>query len=148
MMYHLDIHQGIHRIALAVLTVAILVIAGNTVAAQPFFTNPPCPAVKVVNNNPTCPAIIQFTTIPAAVWPATITLAPGGSVFLPNPAPGVTVTGITDVFATFVPFNPPPAPFSACGPTGWWINGISLNSSVTCSFKVCADPATCTIRLL
>lgn len=127
--------------------VLVALIAAATLHAQPVFNNPPCTGVKVINNNATCTAQFRFTTIPAGAWPVSFNVPPGGSVGLPIPATGITVTGFTDAFGVFQTFNAPPPTFTGCGPTGWWRTGVYLWPALACSFRICADPATCSITV-
>lgn len=135
------------HLAAALIVLVAMIVTAQTSFAQPVFTNPPCPGVKVRNNNLTCTAQVRLVTVPPGVWPALITLAPGTGFGLPMPVASVTVTGMTDVFGTFFPFNAPPPPITGCGPGAWWISGIFLAPALGCSFNVCADPSTCSITL-
>lgn len=134
-----------HLIA-AVIVVVAAMVAAQASFAQPVFTNPPCPGVKVVNNNP-CAAQLRLVTTPPGVWPAVINLPSGVGLILAVPATGVTVNGVTDVLGVFHAFNPPPSPVAVCGPNAWWITNIFLAPAAACRFTVCADPVNCSITL-
>lgn len=130
------------RLLAAVIIALAATVAAKTLNAQATFTNPPCAAIAVVNNNP-CGAIINLVTVPANFWPP-FNLPSGAGVFLPIPAgAAVRVVGIIPAGGPATPFNPPPPPFVACGPTAWW--AVNLPLAPGCRFSACVDPANCSI---
>lgn len=131
-------------LAAVIIALAATVVAKN-LRAQAIFTNPPCAAIAVVNNHPTCAATINLVTVPAGVWPS-FNLPAGAGLFLPMPAGGtVKVIGIIPPGSPAVAFSPPPPTFAGCNATSWWAVNLQLSSG--CRFKVCVDPATCSIKV-
>lgn len=136
-----------------VFSMAALVLAAfvaGTVTAQVAFTNPPCAAVTVTNNDPLCTARVTFATNPPGAW-APVVIPPGGFVVLPVPGAGVIVNGVISTGGFLYRFNPPaPAAGVNCGMFNWWIAHVVLSPAPpppTCCFDVCADPCACTITI-
>lgn len=142
MISRIDIRQLVAAFIVAV----VAIVAAQRSFAQAVFTNPPCAAVSIVNNHPTCTATVNFATNPAGIWPP-FTLAPGTARFLPVPAGGVKVLGMFPTGGGAIVFRAPPGPTPPCSTTAWWATNVQLNPPPACLFTICVDPVACTITL-